>query len=136
MSRNSIRILLVWLAALSFCRVTSADEPAPKPLTPIEARKKVGEQIVLEMIVTKAKDRLENRGEIYLDSELDFRSEKNFATVINRDGAVGFQNQGVKDLEEYFLRKTIRVKGTVTVVDDVPRIEVSDSQQIEIIEKK
>jgi len=128
--------IFVVVAALSCVRLASADEPSPKPLTPIEARKKVGEQIVMEMVVKKAKDRLDNRGEIYLDSELDFRDEKNFATVINRGGAIGFQNQGVKDFEEHFRGKTIRVKGAVTVVDDVPRIEVSDFEQVEIIEKK
>ena len=136
MYRRSSCISLVLLVALSFLRVTGADEPSPKPLTPIEARKKVGEQIVLEMTVKKAKDRLEKRGEIYLDAELDFRAETNFATVINRDGAFGFENKNVKDFEEYFLGKTIRVRGSVTVVAEIPRIEVSDSQQVEIIEKK
>jgi hypothetical protein len=127
---------VVLLAALPFCGRANADEPSPKPLTPIEARKKVGEHIVVEMMVKSAKDRLEKRGEIYLDCDLDFRSEKNFATVINRDGAFDFQNKGVKDFEEHFRDKTIRVTGFVTVVDNVPRIEVSESKQIEIVEKK
>jgi tryptophanyl-tRNA synthetase len=104
--------------------------------TPVEARKKVGEEILVEMTVRTAKDRLEKRGEIYLDAELDFRDEKNFATVINRDGAALFQQEGVKDFEEHFRGKTIRVKGVVTVVDDVPRIEVSDPKQVELVEKK
>jgi hypothetical protein len=126
-------VFVVLLAA--FAADLRADDAAPKPLTPIEARKKVGQQIVLEMTVKTAKDRLEKRGEIYLDAELDFRDEKNFATVINREGAFHFQEQGVKDFEEHFRGKTIRVKGTVTVVDDVPRIEVSDAKQIEIANK-
>jgi hypothetical protein len=113
-----------------------ADDAPTKPLTPVEARKKVGQEIVVEMLVQAAKDRLEKRGEIYLDAELDFRDEKNFATVINRVGAASFQNQGVKDFEEHFRGKTIQVKGVVTVVDDVPRIEVSDAEQIKIVEKK
>jgi len=108
----------------------------PKPLGPVEARKKIGEEIVVEMLVRTAKDRLEKRGEIYLDTELDFRDEKNFATVINRDGAAEYQRQGVTDFETHFRGKTIRVKGLVTAVDDVPRIEVSDPKQIKIIEKK
>jgi len=45
--------------------VLAAEE---KPLTPIEARKKVGETIIVEMTVRAAKDRLEKRGEIYLDA--------------------------------------------------------------------
>src|SRR5262245_2977981 len=107
-----VAIVIALCARSEFNR---ANEPAPKPLTPIEARKKVGEQILVEMPVRTAKDRLEKRGEIYLDAELDFRDEKNFATVINRAGAALFQQQGISDFEEHFRGKTIRVKGTVTV---------------------
>ena len=123
-------------AAMTLAVGARADDASPKPLTPIEARKKVGDEILLEMTVRTAKDRLEKRGEIYLDAELDFRDEKNFATVINRDGAALFQSDGVKDFEKHFRGKTIRVKGVVTVVDDVPRIEVSDPKQVEFVEKK
>jgi len=114
----------------------AADEAAPKPLTPAQARKKVGETIVVEMTVKAAKNRLEKRGEIYLDAEPDFRDEKNFTAVINRDGAALFQGQGIADPAEHFMDKTIRVKGVVTVVDDVPRIEVNDPKQIELVMKK
>jgi len=127
-------LLLVGVVVLVVA--AKADDAAVKPLTPVEARNKVGENILLEMTVKTAKDRLEKRGEIYLDAELDFRDEKNFATVINREGAFHFQEQGVKDFEEHFRGKTIRVKGTVTVVDDIPRIEVSDAKQVEVVEKK
>jgi prepilin-type processing-associated H-X9-DG protein len=48
-----------------------------KPLTPTEARNKVGHNITVEMIVKATKDRLEKRGEIYLDAEPDFRDVKN-----------------------------------------------------------
>lgn len=108
---------------------------APQPLTPSEARKKVGESIVVEMTVKSAKNRLEKRGEIYLDAEADFRDEKNFAAVINRDGAALFQATGVADPAEHFQGKTIRVQGTVSVVDEVPRIEVSDPKQIELVKQ-
>jgi len=123
------------IAALATLRLAVADDASPKPLTPVEARKKIGQELVVEMEVRAAKDRLEKRGEIYLDAELDFRSEKNLAAVINRDGAALFQHEGVQDFEEHFRGKTIRVKGVVSVVDDVPRIEVSDPKQIEIVKK-
>src|SRR5262249_29131104 len=64
--------------------VCRASDPA---LRPVEARKKVGEKITVEMTVQAAKDRLESRGEIYLDSEPDFRDAKNFAVVITKAGA-------------------------------------------------
>ena len=45
---------------------------------------KIGEEIAVEMTVMAAKDRLEKRGEIYLDAKEDFRDPKNFAVVISR----------------------------------------------------
>jgi hypothetical protein len=120
-----------WLVGLAILTLSAED----KPLTPPEARKKVGESIVVEMKVQAAKNRLEKRGEIYLDSEPDFRDEKNFAAVINRDGATLFAAEGVADPAEHFLGKTIRVKGVVSVVDDVPRIEVSEPKQVELVKQ-
>ena len=67
----------VAVLALHACLVFAVED---KPLPPAEARKKVGEKITVEMTVQSAKDRLEKRGEIYLDSELDFHDEKNFAS--------------------------------------------------------
>jgi len=137
MPNLSCKVLAAWATvALAVLRLAAAADASPKPLTPVEARKKVGHQIEVAMEVRAAKDRLEKRGEIYLDAELDFRSEKNFAAVINRTGAALFQQAGVKDFEEHFRGKTIRVKGVVTVVDDVPRIEVSDPEQVTLVEKK
>lgn len=48
-----------------------------KVLASAHARKKVGETVTVEMTVKASKDRLEKRGEVYLDSEEDFRDEKN-----------------------------------------------------------
>jgi hypothetical protein len=113
-----------------------ADEAAAPPLTPVQARGKVGQEVTVEMVVQAAKDRLEKRGEIYLDSETDFRSEKNFAVVITKVGAALFKEQGIADPAEHFLSKTIRAKGTVKEVDDVPRIEIDDPKQVSIVEPK
>jgi hypothetical protein len=102
------------------------------PLTAVEARKKVGEKVTVEMTVRAAKDRLENRGEIYLDSEADFRDEKNFAVVITKAGAASLKQAGIDDPAEHFKDKRIRATGTVKEVDRVPRIEVEDATQIKI----
>ncbi|MFO0902255.1 MAG: hypothetical protein U0939_04600 [Pirellulales bacterium] len=66
----------------------SGDEStAEKPLTAAEARKHVGEKVWVKATIKTTKDRLEKRGEIYLDTELDFRDPANLAIVVNRDGA-------------------------------------------------
>src|SRR5262245_25519521 len=111
------RYVLTSLLVLGFA---VADEPKAKPLSPVEARKKVGEKITVEMTVQAAKDRLENRGEIYLDSELNFRDDKNFAVVITRTGAAKLKEAGIADPAEHFRDKKIRATGVVKEVHNVP----------------
>jgi hypothetical protein len=107
-----------------------------KPLPPAEARKKVGTKITVEMKVQAAKDRLEQRSEIYLDAEADFRDEKNFAVVITRAGAASLKEAGIADPAGQFLDKIIRATGTVKLVQDIPRIEIDDARQIRLVEAK
>jgi hypothetical protein len=121
------------LAALGFS-VCAAVDAEDRPLTPVEARKKVGEKITVEMTVRAAKDRLEKRGEIYLDAEPDFKDEKNFAVVITKAGAASLKGKGVDDPAGHFKDKKIRAAGTVKEVDNIPRIEINDARQIKIVE--
>jgi DNA/RNA endonuclease YhcR with UshA esterase domain len=104
-----------------------------KPLTPVEARKKVGEKVTVEMTVQTSKDRLEKRGEIYLDAEADFRDAKNFAVVITRAGAAKLKAAGIDDPAAHFKGKTIRATGTVKEVEKVPRIEIDEASQIRVV---
>ena len=92
--------------------VTFAEEKAP--LSPMEARKKVGSEIELRMVVASAKDRLEKRGEIYLDSDDDFKSEKNFAVVITKAGAASYTLSGNNN---YNRGTTINVFADVSAAD-------------------
>ena len=103
-------------------------------MTPVEARKKVGDKVTVEMTVQAAKDRLEKRGEIYLDAEQDFRDEKNFAVVITRTGAASLKKAGIGDPAQHFKDKKIRATGTVKEADKVPRIEIDDAAQIKLAE--
>ena len=96
----------------------------------MEARKQVGKEITVKMEVKTAKDRLEKRGEIYLDAEEDFKDEKNFAVVITKKGAASLKDAGITDPAAHFKGKTIRATGKVKEVDDVPRIEIEDAKQI------
>jgi len=107
-----------------------------KPLTPVEARQKVGEEIVVEMTVAVSKDRLEKRGEIYLDAETDFKDPKNFAVVISKAGAESLKIAGITDPAGHYLQKKIRAKGKVEIVQDVPRININDAKQLEVVKGK
>jgi DNA/RNA endonuclease YhcR with UshA esterase domain len=119
------------LAALAGVACAAED----KALTPAEARKQAGKKITVEMTVRAAKDRLEKRGEIYLDSEEDFKDAKNFAVVITRKGAASLKKAGIEDPAGHFKGKKIRATGTVKEVDGVPRVEVDDADRIKLVEK-
>jgi hypothetical protein len=106
-----------------------------KPLTPAEAIRKVNEEVTVQMVVKAAKNRLEKRGEIYLDSEEDFRDKKNLGIVVTRVGAAKFEKAGVADPAVHFKGKTIRVRGKVILEEGRPRITVDDPRQIQIVEK-
>ena len=121
-----------WLG-LGVVLTMAGESVAETPLPPGEARKKLGEQVLVHMEVKAAKDRLEKRGEIYLDSETDFRDEKNLAVVITRRGAERLRLQGIADPAEHYRGETIRARGTVKEVDEVRRIEIDSADQIELV---
>jgi hypothetical protein len=124
------------LPLVFLCGVNVAFFGEPKPLAPVEARKKVGEKITVEMKVQAAKDRLEKRSEIYLDAETDFRDEKNFAVVITKKGAASLKAAGIAAPADHFMGKVIRATGTVKLVQEIPRIEIDDAKQIRVVEAK
>lgn len=122
-------ILLTWFGVVTVAYFATASD---KPLSPVDARKCVGKDVTVRMEVKAAKDRLEKRGEIYLDCEEDFKDEKNFAVVITKSGAASLNAVGIVDPADHFKGKTIIVRGTVKDVDNVPRIEIDDAKQITI----
>lgn len=127
------KVIAAFVVGVSVLAVMAEDA---KPLTPAEAVKKVNEKVIVQMEVKAAKNRLEKRGEIYLDSEEDFRDEKNLGVVITKAGAAKFKEAGIDDPAEHFLGKTLRVIGTVLLKEERPRIEIDDPDQIGIVEKK
>ena len=107
-----------------------------KVLSPAEAIKMVDKQVTVRMVVRSSKNALAKRHEIYLDSEEDFRNEKNLAVVVTEEGAGKFKEAGIDDPAEHFRGKTIRATGTVIRKDDRPRIEIDDPKAILILEPK
>jgi hypothetical protein len=121
----------IWDAAV----LVGAWAAPEKALTPAQAIKAVNKKVIVEMLVKAAKDRLEKRGEIYLDSEEDFRDENNLGIVITKKGAANFKEAGIGDPAAHFLGKTIRVTGTVTIGMNRPRIEVDEAKQIQEVKR-
>jgi len=112
--------MFVKLCALSAVAGLLFGLQGEEALTPAQARKQVGKKVTVEMTVRSAKDRLENRGEIYLDAEEDFRDEKNFAVVITKVGAAKLIKAGIADPAEHYRDKKIRASGIVKEVQMVP----------------
>ncbi|MFL5244231.1 MAG: hypothetical protein ACJ8FY_19170 [Gemmataceae bacterium] len=102
-----------------------------KALGPVEARKEIG-----KTKVRSAKDRLEKHNEIYLDAEENFKDPMNFAVVITKKGAAKFKEAGIASVAEHFRDKVIRAKGLVKEVQKVPRIEIDDPAQLQVVDKK
>jgi DNA/RNA endonuclease YhcR with UshA esterase domain len=124
--------VVVFCLVLPIVATTTED----KPLSPAEAIKMVDKKVTVQMVVRSSKNALAGRHEIYLDSEEDFRDEKNLAVVITEDGADKFKDAGIDDPAQHFRGKTIRVTGKVTLKDERPRIEIGDPKAIRLIEPK
>jgi hypothetical protein len=117
-----------WLASLK------AEDA--KPLSAAEAIEQIGRpQVVVAMTVKAAKNRLEKRGIVYLDSEEDFADPKNLGVAISAEAAEKYKNAGVADPAEHFKGKTIRVTGCIMRFEERPYLPVHDPGQIAVVEK-
>ena len=125
-----LQCLIAGLLLVPF--LVAAEEPKPKPITPVEAAKKLREKVTVEMLV-KSTGGNEN---CYLNSEDDFTLDSNFTIFLSKDAKEKFKKAGIEDPSEYFKMKTIQVTGLVFAVKDKPRIAVIEVDQIKVIEKK
>jgi hypothetical protein len=129
----SYRVVVMFALGLPPCSPSVAAEP----ITPAEAIKQVGRpEILVRMRVAAAKDRLEKRGIVYLDSEPDFKDPKNLGVAISARAAEKFKGQGISDLAAYFQGKTIDVRGCVMRFEDRPYLPVLEPDQIKIVPMK
>jgi hypothetical protein len=110
--------------------VRAADDK--QPIAPQDAPKHVGEEITVEMQVRAAKKSAKMK-KVFLDSTDNFQDADNLGISIDEQGekelATKFANT---DLPAYFLKKTIRVKGTVVRRDDRTYIDVSLGSQLDL----
>src|SRR5262245_7737105 len=95
--RRSIGLCLLVLFACGAWEIAKGARLAEsdKPLTAAEAIRRIDQEVFVELVVKAAKNRLEKRGEIYLDSEEDFHDERNLAIVVLRDGAASLKEKGI-----------------------------------------
>ena len=125
-------VVVVLLLAPALLR---ADDKDAKPITPDEAAKRVGEKCTVEMDV-KSVGVSKNGGVAFLNSEEDFKDEKNFTAFLGKEAVEKFKKAKVEDLAAHFKGKTIRVTGTVKLYRERPEIAVDDPEQIQVVEKR
>jgi DNA/RNA endonuclease YhcR with UshA esterase domain len=106
-----------------------------KPLKPEEAADKVGQKVVVEFLVRSTGESRGNNKLFFLNSEKDFRSEKNFTVVIDGKLLEKFAKAGVADPKTYYINEVVRVSGTVSLYQNKPQIRVEGPEQIEVVRK-
>ncbi|MCE9529933.1 MAG: alkaline phosphatase family protein [Planctomycetes bacterium] len=113
--------------------VVEVEQPKPKDgaITALEATKKVGEKVTVEMRVSSTGGTVEKR--LYLNSKKSFTDAENFAVVVMPKAFTGKLEKATRTT---FADKIIRVTGTVTTFKTAPQIVVDDEKQIEIVSDK
>lgn len=112
-----------------------ADKPvSPGAISTAEASRRIGEKVTLEMTVQATGGNPKKR--FFLNSEKNFRDERNFTIVLEMGmAAEKFAAAKITDPARFYTGKTIRVTGTITKYMDRPEIIVTDPMQIQIVEK-
>ena len=120
------------LLALILVTAARGDDTPAKPISPAEAAKKVNEKVTVEMEVksTGGKD------VCFLNSEADYKDDKNFTVFIPEETLEKFKKAKIDDPRAHFKGKTVQVTGTVTLYREKPQIKVEEPDQIKVADKK
>lgn len=111
--------------------VHAADEPTP--ITPAEAATMIDQDVAVKMEVKSATI----RGEVgFLNSEKDFKNEKNFTIFLGSKTLDKFKDAKIDDPAAHFKGKTVIVKGKVTLHMDKPQIILNGPASIKIVDEK
>jgi hypothetical protein len=69
----------------------------------------------------------------FLNSETDFRSEKNFAVFIPNIALAEFKKAGIEDPGEHYKGKSIIATGNVEISQNRPQLRVDGPAQIKVV---
>jgi acetyl esterase/lipase len=107
-------------------------QEAHPPLTPAEAAKKVDQEVTVEFAVRSTGGE-RNR---YLNSASDFSQPNNFTVFIPQATMPKFAAANIKNPDEHFYGKTVRVTGKVILNRNKPQITITDPAQVKINAEK
>ncbi len=97
-------------------------------LAPAEAAKKVGERVTVQFEVQSAG----GKGNIFLNTDKDFRAEGNFTVVLRPTAQTG---PWAKAAPNSFVGRTIRATGTIRLYKESPQLEVTAEKDLLFVEK-
>ncbi len=130
-----MRLLVPALFLVVLPALVCADDKKGKPLTTAEAAKKVNQKCTVVMDV-KSTGRTRRGARLFLNSEANYKSDKNFVVVIDKQDVPKFKKAGIADPLAHFKGKAVRVTGTVILYNGKPQIKVDDPGQIKVVDKK
>jgi DNA/RNA endonuclease YhcR with UshA esterase domain len=126
-----MRLLIGSCFLICVAAAPAADDS--KPIGPAEALKKIDETVTVRMEVKSA--RLTGTA-CYLNSESDYKSEKNLTLYIDKASLAKFKNAKIEDPADHFKGKTVEVKGKVIKFRERAEIKVGSPGAIKVVEKK
>jgi hypothetical protein len=103
-----------------------------RPLTPAEALTKVDQKVTVAIDVKSTGGKTAR----FLNSESDFRAEKNFAVFIPNIALAAFKKANIEDPGEYYKGKSIIATGNVEMSQGRPQLRVESPVQIKVVEAR
>ena len=122
-----MRTATVVVLGLLLARIANGQEA--RPLTPAEALTKVDQKITVAMDVKSTGGKTAR----FLNSESDFRTEKNFAVFIPNIALASFKKAGIDDPGEFYKGKSIIAAGNVEMSQGRPQLRVEGPAQIKVV---
>ena len=122
-----MRLATVAVVGLFFVGFALAQDA--RPLSPTEALTKVNQKVTVALDVKSTGGKTAR----FLNSETDFRTEKNFAVFIPNIALAEFKKAGVEDPGEYYKNKSIIATGNVEISQNRPQLRVENPAQIKVV---
>ncbi|HEY2411981.1 MAG TPA: hypothetical protein VGI40_07050 [Pirellulaceae bacterium] len=123
---------LATFVVLSLPLVEYASAQDARPLTPAEALTKVDQKVTVAIDVKSTGGKTAR----FLNSESDFRAEKNFAVFIPNIALAAFKKASIEDPGEYYKGKSIIATGNVEMSQGRPQLRVESPVQIKVVEAR
>ncbi len=129
-----MRTLLSLAAACLVAAASSTSAAAePKTIKPDEARNHVGETCTTTFKVRHTKHGV-HRKTYFLDSEENFRAEKNLGVQISEEVAAKLKEKGVDAPHTHYADKTIRVTGPIFLQEGGVYLRIEDPDRIALVD--